>query len=112
MKLAQFHQEHTKNVIESKYRVIRDIYLRLKQDRNGQTVTYERLLIQQALRISNDLYGSDVCSAQETAKGYTRPANVGSFPATVPQHIFRAHDDLLAKRKLTRISSDLQLTVT
>ena len=61
------------------------------------------LIVQQALRISNDLYSSDVCSAQELAKGYTRPATIGSFIAIVPQEILQAHDDLLAKRKLTRI---------
>ena len=96
-------RRHNKNVIESKHRIIRDIYLRLKHECNEENAIKERLIVQQALRISNDLYGSDVCSAQELAKGYTRPATVGSYPVIVPEDILQAHDNLLAKRKLTRI---------
>lgn len=44
-----------------------------------------------------------MCSAHELAKGYTRPAVSGSFPAPVPHDVLQAHEDLAAKRKLTRI---------
>ena len=96
-------RRHNKNVIESKHRIIRDVYLRLKSDTKAIDEKMDRLLVQQALRISNDLYGNDVCSANELAKGYTRPIQSGEYPATVPEEIVNAHDQLLAKRKLTRI---------
>lgn len=64
-------RRHNKNVIESKHRIIRDIYLRLKSDSENTSQHFNRLIVQQALRISNDLYGKDVCSAHELAKGYT-----------------------------------------
>ncbi len=59
-------------------------------------------MVQQALRISNDLYGNDVMSASELAKGYTRPVQPGNFPVQVPPEIRKAHETLLAKRKLTK----------
>ncbi len=49
---------HNKNLFESEQRIIRDIYLRLKNDFDSQYETSRCLLVQQALRISNDLYGN------------------------------------------------------
>ena len=94
-------RRHNKNVIESKHRIIRDIYLRLRSatDENNTSA----LLVVQALRISNDLYGSDVMSAQELAKGYTRPLAADKFPVPIPDEILAAHEQLLSKRKLTLI---------
>ncbi len=60
-------------------------------------------MIQEALRISNDLYGNDVMSAHEQAKGYTRPIYSGSPAFEIPTEIVNAHNTLLAKRKLTLI---------
>lgn len=56
----------------------------------------------QAIRISNDLYGNDVMSANEPAKGYTRPIH-GKHPMMLVPELREAHDKLLAKRKLTLI---------
>lgn len=72
-------------------RVIRDKCLRLKDEDEPQTDCHERMIIQAALRISNELYGTDVCSTQELAKGYTRPVTNGSFPVKVPNDIAEAH---------------------
>lgn len=103
-------RRHNKNVIESKHRIIRDIYLRLKSTVPDCTEDHQKLLIQQALRISNDLYGTDVCSAHELAKGYTRPIASGEFPATIPEEILNAHHELIAKRRLTLILRSKSIT--
>lgn len=96
-------RRHSKNVIESKHRIIRDIYLRLKSSTEDHSTQSDKVLIYQALRISNDLYGNDVMSASELAKGYTRPVFNGKTPILVPDEIINAHQILKAKRKLTMI---------
>ncbi len=96
-------RRHNKNVIESKHRVIRDIYIRLKAVKDPIDDVDAWLMIQEALRISNDLYGNDVISARELAKGYTRPIYSGMPPFEIPTEILNAHNTLLAKRKLTLI---------
>lgn len=92
-------RRHSKNAIESKHRIIRDIYLRLVSA-NPDVST--KLLVLQAIRVSNDLYGNDVASANELAKGYTRPIVTGSF-FHVPDDVRAAHQELIAKRKLNKI---------
>lgn len=57
-------------------------------------------MIQQAIRISNDLYGNDICSAHELAKGYTRPILSNSYSSKVPDEIDQAYKDLIAKNKI------------
>lgn len=96
-------RRHNKNVIESKHRFIRDVYLRLKVAAENDPNDTKTVLVQQAIRITNDLYGNDVASAHELAKGYTRPVINGSVPSCVPSEILDAHANLLAKRKLTLI---------
>lgn len=92
-------RRHSKNVLESKHRTLRDIYLRLK---DADPDASERLRVAQMFRISNDLYGNDVASSNELAKGYTRPiADTGLHP--LPQEIQDAHQELIAKRKLNAI---------
>lgn len=97
-------RRHNKNVLESKHKVIRDIYIRIKHH-NSQTSSKvsPQTLVQQALRISNDLYGSDTMSANELAKGYTRPLICSQLPVSVPQEIVTAHQNLVARRKLCLI---------
>ncbi len=75
--------------------------MRLKDACENETDSF--VLIYQALRISNDLYGNDVASSHELAKGYTRPVLHGKTPMRVPEEIISAHEQLLAKRKLTLI---------
>jgi len=96
-------RRHSKNVIESKHRIIRDIFLRLKSADKDVNTESHKALIYQALRISNDLYGNDIMSANEMAKGYTRPLYNGKAPVFVPIEIMEAHQNLKAKRKLTMI---------
>ncbi len=93
-------RRHNKNALESKHRIIRDILLLLNYYINEKE---HPLLVQQALRISNDLYGNDVISSHELAKDYTRPIDFGCPPKIIPEEIRKAHDVLKAKRKLTKI---------
>lgn len=92
-------RRHNKNVLESKHRILRDIYLRLKSENPTQD---PRLLVAKMFRISNDLYGNNVASAHELAKGYTRPVT-NDYPRFLPQEIRKAHNEILAKRKLNLI---------
>ena len=67
-------RRHNKKAIESKHRVTRDIYIRLQAADPDADSTLQAL---QAILMSNDLYGNDVASAHELAKGFTRPAVPG-----------------------------------
>ncbi|PXF41606.1 hypothetical protein BWQ96_08672 [Gracilariopsis chorda] len=96
-------QRHNKNVLESKHKVIRDISERLKHASSSTTPTQLPLLIQQSLRICNDLYGNDLLSAYELAKGFTRPVISMAATIIVPDEIVKAHQALVTKRKLTLI---------
>ena len=61
-------RSRNKNVLESKHGVIRTVFLRLlneKEDNAG-------LVAMQAVRISNDFYGSDILLSFEMAKGFTK----------------------------------------
>lgn len=58
-------RRHNKNVLYSKHGVIGSIFLRMKRD----DATCPKLASVQAVRISNDLYGSGVPSAFEMVKG-------------------------------------------
>ena len=60
-------RRRNKNVLESKHKIIRDIFIRLESESDPSS---EAMRAQQAIRISNDLYGNDVCSAYELAKGF------------------------------------------
>lgn len=92
-------RRHSKNVLESKHRILRDIYLRLKSENPS---TNPHLNVARMFRISNDLYGNDVASATELAKGYTRP--LCHLPVQgIPQDILDAQNELQAKRKLNNI---------
>ena len=92
-------RRHNKNVLDSKYRVIRDVYLCLESAQPDQD---KSLPVQQALRISNDLHGNDVASSHELAKGYTRPL-ASKPPVPLPSDVGAAHQELTKKRKLNAI---------
>ncbi len=64
---------------------------------------HQSIFINKAVRISNDLYGNDVMSANELAKGYARPIRSGDSPTDIPKDIIDAHDALQARRKLTLV---------
>lgn len=98
-------RRHNKNVIESKHKIIRDIYIRLKdqaESENAKSVNVKNL-IQHAIRVSNDLYGNSVMSAQELAKGYTRPVTPDTPTINIPNEIRQAQEKLQARRKLNLI---------
>lgn len=61
-------RRHNKNVLESKHKILRDIYIRLKHCNDIGNFVTEDIIIQQTFRISNDLYGNDVMSSHELAK--------------------------------------------
>ncbi len=61
------------------------------------------VIAQQSIRISNDLYGNDVCSSYELVKGFTRPIEAGKFPNIFPEDLLKARETISAKRKLKLI---------
>ena len=86
-------RRHSKNVLESKHRILRDIYLRLKSERPDDD---RRLFVAKMFRISNDLYGNNLASSHELAKGYTRPVSHDS-PNVIPSEIIKAQKELSAR---------------
>ena len=87
-------RRHYKNVLESKHKVVHDIFLRLKLDDSD---VREPLLAQQSIRISNYLYGNSVCSSYELEKGLRRPVESGSLPKPVPEGVFKARETIVAQ---------------
>ena len=99
---------HNRNVIESKHKINRDTFLRIKS--NNEELS-EKLTAQQAIRISNCLYGDDVCSSHELANGFTRPVESVSLPEIIPEEVEKAREILMAKRKLNLIIKSKSTTV-
>ncbi len=104
-------RRHEKNVLESKHKIIRDIFIRLESESDPSS---EAMRAQQAIIISNDLCGNDVCSAYELSKGFSRPIETGTTPKIIPVEIMKARDAVMAKRKINLIlrsksNSDLPL---
>lgn len=95
-------RRHNKNVLESKHRVLLDIYTRIKEN-NSDTVCTDQMMIQQVFRVANNLYENDVVSAYELAKGYTLPLTGDRALLSVPTELIEAHNVLKAKRKLNLI---------
>ena len=67
---------HNKNLLESKQKVIRDVFLRLNLDDSD---VCDPLLAQQLIRISNDLYGNSVCSSYGSQKASRALLKVAFF---------------------------------
>lgn len=67
-------RRHNKNVLESKHRVLRDIFVRVKEF-NSIAYSTDQMIIQMVMRIANNLYDNDVVSAFELDKGYIIPLN-------------------------------------
>ncbi len=89
-------RRHNKFSMESKHRVLRDIYIRLKHAAPDESFSHR---VAKTFRISNDLYGNDVMSAYESAKGFTRPIIPSSTTKKVPEDIRISQKELIAKRK-------------
>ena len=92
-------RRHNKNVLESKHGFIRSIFLRLTSEGSLSP----KLAAMQSVRISNGLHGSEVLSAFEMAKGFTRPVTVSSQVVEIDPVLLEAKIQLEAKRKLTSI---------
>lgn len=92
-------RRHKKNAISSKHSAIYDISVRLEL---AHPDIDTELLAVQAIRISSDLYGSDIASAHELAKGYTRPF-AGKSPIQIPADVRETYCELRVKCKLNNI---------
>ena len=92
-------RRHNKNVLESKHGVIRGIFLRLLNEDQSNA----ELAAVQAVPISNDLYGSDILSSFEMAKGFTKPVVSDAQARPLHPDLMNAQLQLEAKRKFTRI---------
>ena len=92
-------RRHIKNPIESKHGIIRSIFLRLRHANPDESAEVSAV---RAVTISNDLYGNDVMSSFEMAKGFTKPVDSRSVKA-VPADILEAQDKLKARRKMALI---------
>lgn len=88
------------SMLEPRHGPIRSIFIGL---RHADLDVPLPVLALRAVRVSNDLYGSDVISAFETAKGFTRPVLSDASPVPVDLELIKAHANLAARRKLTRI---------
>lgn len=64
--------------------------MRLKSASQDDPTGTANILVQQAIRISNDLYGNDVMSAHEMAKGYTKPVETGKLPMKLSEDVREA----------------------
>ena len=93
-------RRHCKNPIDPRHGVIRSIFLKLK---HAEPDVSDELHAIRSVRMSNDLYGTDTLSAYEMAKGYTKPVIAGQLPIAVDDELQKAHEELIAKRKLTLI---------
>lgn len=96
-----------KNIPYPSHGPIRSIFIRL---RNADPTCDPHVLAIRAVRIYNTLYGSDVMSAFEAAKGYNHPLSAGSSPVPVDAELSETHDNLLTHRKLTRILRSYSFT--
>lgn len=93
-------RRHNKNVIESKHQIIRDKFICLKDENMQHNDTTKFLLVHQARRISNDLYGNNLMPVQELSKRYSLLIFGGSFQISIPLQIQEAQRQPQAERKL------------
>ena len=94
-------KRHSRNPIESKHAIIRSVFIRLKE--NAGIESNLQQLAYQAVTTSNDLYGNNVMSSFEVAKGYTKPLIKPANELGIPDEIYQAQQNLIAKRKLALI---------
>ena len=99
-------QRHSKNVLESKHRALRNIFIRPK---SASPLEEPQLIIAKMFRISNDLCGKNVAFSHELAKGYTRPI-AHDFPCNIPSEVLKSQEALSAKRKMNRILSSKSIS--
>eukprot|EP00173_Palmaria_palmata_P004214 Plantae.Rhodophyta-Palmaria_palmata.ctg5272.p1 GENE.Plantae.Rhodophyta-Palmaria_palmata.ctg5272~~Plantae.Rhodophyta-Palmaria_palmata.ctg5272.p1 ORF type:complete len:291 (-),score=14.17 Plantae.Rhodophyta-Palmaria_palmata.ctg5272:290-1162(-) len=74
-------RRHNKLSIESKHKILRDIYTKLKL---ANPKARFNLFVARMFDISNILYGNGYVSTFEAAKGYTKPVSPGGSPIVIP----------------------------
>lgn len=79
------------------------MFLRLSASIRDESTVDPKLCTMQAIRISNDSYGSDILSASELARGYSRPIEFPNSPVPISEEIIDARTTLSAKWKLALI---------
>lgn len=82
---------HYKNLLEPKHGVIRAIYILLKSTSPSVSPTLNGIT---AMRISNELYGSDTLSSFEISKEYSKTVDQCYFPTSISEKLVHANDDL------------------
>ncbi len=87
---------HNKLAFESKPKVLRDIYNRLREANSRES--FDRLCSKTFV-----IYGNGECSAFERATGFTRPMCSAKSHVIVPEEVLDAQNELTAKRKLNLI---------
>lgn len=97
---------YSKNEIESKCRIIRDIYYRYNASNQDPS---SKLLKLHAFRFSNDLCENDITPKNEMDKGCTKPVALGPL-VKIPDDVTDAHSELVDKRKLEAILSSKAVT--
>lgn len=80
-----YHRDDIKNILKSKYCVIRSISLCLLDDNYDCD---ERLLIAHTVDVSNTLYESDILSVCELCLGSGKPIN--GKPGIIPDEILNS----------------------
>lgn len=93
-------RRHHKNTFEPKHGIIISIFLRLQ---HASPLVNKTVLALQAVSISNNLYGSDLTTSFEIAKGYSKPLVAYSTPNPISPDLINARNNLLAKRKFNLI---------
>ena len=82
-------RKHHKKPLEPKHGIIRSIFLRLKHSSPDTSIS---LLALRAVTISNDLYGSDIMSSFDIAKGFFKPIVENIAPILVEQELITARE--------------------
>lgn len=100
VKLRPVPLNRHQKMLELRHGPIRFIYIRLRHDDPDTSPAVPAV---RAVRISNDLYGSDIRSACEADKGHSCPIDSDISPGLVDKELLKAHIHIIAHCKLTRI---------
>ena len=91
-------RRHSKNILESKRRIPREIYNKLRADGRNKHLS-SSVVVQHMFRISNILYGNNCLSAFELAKGYTPNTTREHRVIETPQELIEASEKTKARSK-------------
>lgn len=88
-------RRHNKLSIESKHRILREIFIRLRAALPDAPLP---LLVARMFEASNKLYGNSVMSSHEYVKGFTKPLRPSSAPIRIPPDLRAAQDELIQRK--------------